>query len=111
MAFLRGSYRVSVFVGDLTDKGRRLVNSRQVTLDDNIDIPLAWTPDSREVIFSSKRVATRLIYKQALDRTVCRSSYSSAPNMDFYIARLSPDKAWLILEGGPSGSRNGASIE
>ena len=104
LAFLRGSYRVAVFVGDLADNGRRLLNPRQLTLDDNVNIPMAWTPDSREVIFSSKRAATRLIYKQALEPGSVPQLVTSAPGMDFYLARLTPDGAWLILEGQPSGT-------
>ena len=68
LAFLRSTHHASALVGDLDDNGTRLVNSRRLTIDDNINIPLAWTPDSREVIFSSQRAATRQIYRQALDQ-------------------------------------------
>src|SRR5207249_9342883 len=34
LAFLRGNDHASVFVGDLADKGSRLVNSRRLTLDE-----------------------------------------------------------------------------
>jgi Tol biopolymer transport system component len=104
LAFLRGTYRASVFVGDLASDGNRLVNSRQLTIDDNINIPLAWTPDSREVVFSSQRAATRLIYKQALDQGSTPQLVTWAPDMNFYVARLTPDGASLLLEGRPSGS-------
>jgi serine/threonine protein kinase/Tol biopolymer transport system component len=104
LAFLRGSYRVAVFVGDLADNGRRLLNAHPLTLDDNINIPMAWTPDSREVLFSSKRAAARLIYKQALEPGSAPQLVTSVPGMDFYLARVTPDGAWLILEGRPSGS-------
>jgi serine/threonine protein kinase/Tol biopolymer transport system component len=59
LVFLRGNDHSSVFVGDLAGKGSRLVNFRRLTLDDNYNIPSAWTPDSREVIFSSERATNR----------------------------------------------------
>jgi serine/threonine protein kinase/Tol biopolymer transport system component len=105
LAFLRGSYRVAVFVGDLADNGRRLLNPRQLTLDDNVNIPMTWTPDSREVFYSSKRAAARLIYKQALEPGSVPQLVTSAPGMDFYLARFTPDGAWLILEGRPSSTK------
>src|SRR4029077_9770457 len=68
LAFLRGNGHASVFVGDLNVSGNRLVDSRRLTLDDNYNLPSAWTPDSREVIFSSQRATNRLMYRQALDQ-------------------------------------------
>ena len=109
LAFLRSTHHASALVGDLGDNGTRLVNSRRLTIDDNINIPLAWTPDSREVIFSSQRAATRQIYRQALDQGSAPRPITSSPGTNFYMARLSPDGAWLIVEGEPSGlGQNGA---
>ena len=104
LAFLRSTHHASALVGDLDDNGTRLVNSRRLTIDDNINIPLAWTPDSREVIFSSQRAATRQIYRQALDQGSTPYLITSSPGLNFYMARLSPDGAWLVIEGEPSGS-------
>jgi len=104
LAFLRGTDHASVFVGDLAGKQSRLVNSRRLTLDDNYNIPQAWMPDSREVIFSSQRATNRLMYRQALDRGSAPQLITSAANTNFYGARLSPDGAWILLEGAPSGS-------
>ena len=65
--FLRGNEHAPVFVGDLTGNADRLANSRRLTLDDNYNLPSAWMPDSREVIFSSQRGTNRLMFRQALD--------------------------------------------
>ena len=104
LSFLRGAQHASVFVGDLASKEGRLVNSRRLTLDDNYNIPVAWTPDSREVIFSSQRTTNRVMYRQALDRDSAPQPLTSVPNTNFYLARLSPDGAWILLEGAPTGS-------
>jgi serine/threonine protein kinase/Tol biopolymer transport system component len=106
LAFLRRNDHVSVFVGDLTGQDLGLVNFRRLTLDDNYNIPLAWTPDSREVIFSSQRVANRLMYRQSLNPGSAPQPITPVADMNFYLARMSPDGSGIILEGAPNGSRN-----
>ena len=104
LAFLRGNDHASVFVGDLADKGSRLVNSRRLTLDDNYNLLLAWTPDSREVIYSSQRASNWLVFRQALDRDSTPQLVTPAGDTNFLVARLSPDGAWMLLEGRAIGS-------
>ena len=106
LAFLRRNDHASVFVGDLSDKESRLVNYRRLTLDDNYNILSAWTPDSREVIFSSQRASNRLMYRQALDSGSTPQLITPVVDMNFFVARLSPDGSWILLEGAPTGSRN-----
>jgi hypothetical protein len=78
--------------------------TRRLTLNDNYNIPLAWTPDSREVIFSSQRAGIQLMFRQALDQGSTPQSVTPAGDTNFYVARLSPDGAWILLEGQPRGS-------
>jgi serine/threonine protein kinase/Tol biopolymer transport system component len=104
LAFLRGNDHASVFVGDLADKGSRLVNSRRLTLDDNFNLLLAWTPDSREVIYSSQRASNWLIYRQPLNPGSAPQVITPAGDTNFLVARLSPDGAWILLEGREIGS-------
>jgi serine/threonine protein kinase/Tol biopolymer transport system component len=104
LAFLRSAHHASALVADLSGNGTRLLNPRRLTIDDNINIALAWTPDSREVIFSSQRAATRQIYRQSLDPSSAPRLMTPQPGTNFYMARLSPDGAWVLLEGEPAGS-------
>lgn len=99
LAFLRGNDHISVFVGDLADKGGRLVNSRRLTLDDNYNLLLAWTPDSREVIYSSQRASNWLIYRQPLNPGNAPQLITPSGDTNFLVARLSPDGASILLEG------------
>jgi Tol biopolymer transport system component len=103
LAFLRSTHHASALVGDLGENGTRLVNIRRLMIDDNINIPLAWTPDSREVIFSSQRAATRQIYRQALGHGSPSYPITSVPDLNYYMARLAPDGASLLIEGEPRG--------
>ncbi len=104
LEFLRGASHEAVFVGDLANNGTRAVNVRRLTMDDYSNLPLAWTPDSRQVIFSSKRTEFRQIYRQALDGNTPPQIVTSAPGMGFYLARVTPDGAGLIVEGIPRSS-------
>ena len=104
LAFLRGNDHASVFVGDLADKGSRLVNSRRLTLDDNYNLLLAWTPDSREVIYSSQRASNWLIYRQPLNPGSAPQLITPSGDTNFLVARLSPDGDWILLEGRAIGS-------
>ena len=104
LAFLRSTHHASALVGELAGSGTHLLNSRRLTIDDNINIALAWTPDSRQVIFSSQRAATRQIYRQALDPGSSPQPMTSSPGMNFFLARLSPDGGWVIVEGESIGS-------
>jgi len=104
LAFLRGNDHASVFVGDLADKGSRLVNSRRLTPDDNYNLLMAWTPDSREVIYSSQRASNWLIYRQPLNPSSAPQLITPAGDKNFLVARLSPDGDSILLEGQAIGS-------
>jgi hypothetical protein len=105
LAFLRGNSHASVFVGDLAGKESRLVNTRRLTLDDNYNLPSAWTPDSREVLFSSERPLNRVMYRQAIDPGSAAQLVTPSVNTNFYLAGLSPDRTGILLEGEPLDSR------
>jgi serine/threonine protein kinase len=105
LAFLRSNSHASVFVGDFVGKESRLVNTRRLTLDDNYNLPSAWTPDSREVLFSSERTSNRVMYRQAIDLGSGAQIVTPSVNTNFYLAGLSPDRTGILLEGEPLDSR------
>ncbi len=99
LVFLRGNNHASVFVGDLAGNGSRLANARRLTLDDNFNLPSAWTPDSREVLFSSERPSNRVMYRQAIDPGSAAQVVTPSVNTNFYLAGLTPDRTGILLEG------------
>ena len=105
LAFLRGNSHASVFVGNLAGNETGLENSRRLTLDDNYNLPSAWTPDSREVLFSSERTSNRMMYRQAIDPGSTAQLVTPSVNTNFYLAGLSPDRTGILLEGEPLDSR------
>ncbi len=103
LSFLRSTRHGSVLVGDVAKNENRLANPRRLTMDDHFNLPLAWTADSRQVIFSSRRTQVLQIYKQALDGSPPQM-ITHAPTMDFGNARLAPDGASLVVLGQQRGS-------
>ncbi len=99
LVFVRGTDHASVFVGDLADKENRLVNSRLLTLDDYYNLPMTWTPDSNEVIYSSQRASNWMMFRQPLDLGSAAQPITPAGDTNFVLARLSPDGTWVLLEG------------
>ena len=103
LAFLRGGYHISLYVAELSSDGTRTVNTQPFNADENVNIPLAWTPDSNQVIFSSKRADHRLIYRRNFDQKTPAQLLTNYPGMDVYLARPTPDGTAMIVEGRPSG--------
>jgi hypothetical protein len=107
LAFLRGTYNQPMFVADLANNGGQLLNTRRLTADEYVNMPVSWTADSREVIFTSSRKGTLGIYKQAIDESNPQI-VSALPGMDVVVARLSPDNRWIVFNASLRGLRTEA---
>ncbi len=95
LVFNRISAQNDVYVGDLEHGGARLKASpRRLTLDERNDMPTAWTPDSKTVLFHSDRGGNWHIYKQALDQDSAEP-FAVTPQVDT-VARTSADNAWIV---------------
>jgi serine/threonine protein kinase/Tol biopolymer transport system component len=110
LAFRRTMEHLSVFTGDVASNGSYFVSGEKLVTDDNLDIALAWTPDSREVFFSSQKQANRLIYKQGLEAGSVPQLITAGSGVNFYLARVSPDGTSLVLEGEPDAARGKMAI-
>lgn len=108
LAIERGNRHAAVFVGDLADKGDRLLHARRLTIDDYWNVPFAWTSDSRSVIFGSIRLGYPRIYKQALDSGAPQAITSSYDFDDWAGLHLTPDGEWVLFAGVPPNSPPGS---
>jgi serine/threonine protein kinase/Tol biopolymer transport system component len=99
LSFLKSTRHGSVYVGDLANNGNAVVNPRRLTTDDHSNVPLAWTPDSRQVIFASRRTQILQVYKQALDGAGSLQLITHSTDINFYNVRLLPDGTSLLLFG------------
>jgi Tol biopolymer transport system component len=101
IAYIKGVPEPDVYVARIERSGL-LEEPRRITLDDHIDIPTDWTPDSKEVIFVSDRTGTADIYKQGIDQTVPDLLVSGAAQS--MAPRLSPDGSQILYLLHPSWS-------
>ena len=103
LAFLKGNPQSDVYVGELEAKGTRLKPPRRLTMDEHQDIPSAWTPDSKAVLFVSDRTGSFNFFKQALDEdsaeplTSGREVYSgTTAYWNREAPHFSPNGEWIL---------------
>jgi Tol biopolymer transport system component len=65
-----------------------------LTLDEHVDMPYAWMPDSKALLFVSNRNGRGGIFKQPLDEALAEPVVV-APE-DIYLARVSSDGSWIL---------------
>jgi Tol biopolymer transport system component len=100
LVFLQGDWLPSVYLGAWASDGTNLVANRRLTLDENENIPTAWTPDSKAVLFSSDRNGRREIFKQAIDQDLPESLASSSSE-DLSHPTLTPDGSEILYISTP----------
>jgi Tol biopolymer transport system component len=71
----------------------------RLTLDERRDLPFAWTPDSKSVIFSSDRDGVYHIFKQRIDQTVPELLVGGKE--EAMGPRLAPDNATVLYVTWP----------
>jgi Tol biopolymer transport system component/DNA-binding winged helix-turn-helix (wHTH) protein len=106
IVYVKGIPQPDVYVARL--EGRNLLEPQRLTLDDRQDLPFEWTPDGKEVIFTSDRTGIFSIYKQGLDQTVPEVLVRASDSL--VEPRLSPDGTQLLYLLYPrSGNPNSSS--
>jgi Tol biopolymer transport system component len=99
LIFLRGNWLPSVYLGTLAADGTQLLTTRRLTLDENENIPVSWTPDSKAVLFSSDRNGAREIFKQAIDEPLAQNLVSGADHLSQ--PRVTPDGSEIVYVSTP----------
>jgi DNA-binding winged helix-turn-helix (wHTH) protein/Tol biopolymer transport system component len=95
LVFCRINAQADVYIGDL-EAGQSVLKlpPRRLTWDERNDWPMAWTPDSKTVLFDSDRSGNWHTYRQALDQDLAEPVVAS-PRVDF-VPQMSPDGAWML---------------
>ncbi len=99
LTFLRENTVSSVYIGALARDGTHLVGNRRLTLDENQNLPFAWTPDSKAVLFSSNRNGTSELFKQSTDQPLAESMMTSAEEL--LQPRVTPDGSEILYISTP----------
>jgi len=96
----------SVYVAELRAGGTRITTPARLTLDDGWNNALAWTADSKSVLFFSDRDGTEGLFKQTLGQNTAERITNSKEDGYVLDACVSPDGSWVfyrsIPEGGPA---------
>jgi dipeptidyl aminopeptidase/acylaminoacyl peptidase len=94
VCMLRTSFQSHIFVGQFKSAEAKLENVRPLNMDQQADMPFAWTPDSKAVIFLSDRNGQNGLFKQYLDKEAPETLVSTGEAQ--VGARVSSDGSWLL---------------
>jgi DNA-binding winged helix-turn-helix (wHTH) protein/Tol biopolymer transport system component len=106
LVFLRGNRSPSVYVGTLSADGTQLVSHKRLTLDETMNLPFSWTPDSKAVFFNSTRSGTPVIFKQAIDGPLAEVLVKSTDQVSQ--PRVTPDGSEVVYISTPRSGGAGA---
>ncbi len=106
LTFLKGDWLPTVFAGEFSSDGTHLLGQKRLTLDENENVPTAWTPDSKAVLFSSDRNGTREIFKQAIDQALPERLAGSSDDLSDPV--VSPDGSEILYISTPKGQHSGS---
>jgi eukaryotic-like serine/threonine-protein kinase len=107
LAFRKVNAQATVEIAYLESSGARIGNPVQLTPSEDWNDPVAWTPDSKAVIFRSHRGGSVGIYKQLLTEDKVEPLVTGLPGVGFRPG-VTPDGEWLLYAYHPyANSGNG----
>ena len=92
--FLNGRSQSDVYLGELTNGGAELKTPQRVTLDDRVDWPGGWSPDSKTMFLYSDRNGDFDIYKQGVSERNADPVVTGAEEK--WAPQISPDGKWVL---------------
>jgi serine/threonine protein kinase len=107
LALLKSAYQEHVYVGELAAGGTHINPPRRLTNDEAFDMLLAWTADSRAVLFLLDRNGAQGIFKQGISQETPEPVFTG--RQDISDLRLSPDGAWILFVESPTTQADPAS--
>ena len=100
LSFLKTTTRASVAVGELEAGGKRLQTPRPLSREEYFVWPVAWTPDSKSVVFYSDRDGQWNYFKQDLNQDT-PEPLVVGPEWKWY-GHFSPDGRWFLYVAWPT---------
>ncbi len=101
LLYLRRAGAPEVYVADIKPNGG-IATPHRLSQDERRNIPFAWTPDSKSVIFTSDRDGAFHIFKQSVDQPMPDLILGGDKNVQG--ARLNPDGSEILYLLNPSPS-------
>jgi Tol biopolymer transport system component/DNA-binding winged helix-turn-helix (wHTH) protein len=108
LSVMKFDWEPDVYIAKLEAHGTRLSPPQRLTLDDRMDFPYSWTPDSKSVFFASDRDGTFHVFKQAVDSAIAELVVGGDKPLTG--PRLSPDGAMLIYLVTPKPEDSGTNV-
>jgi eukaryotic-like serine/threonine-protein kinase len=99
LVLLKYTFQAQVYLGELGGGGTRMNPARRLTNDEASDEPVAWTPDSKAVLFQSNRNGTWAIFKQGISQDTAEPVVAGPQGA--VDPRLSPDGTWVLYQESP----------
>jgi eukaryotic-like serine/threonine-protein kinase len=96
LAVLKGTHHAQVYLGELAEGGTRIKPPRRLTNDESNDWPLAWTADSKAILFGSDRNGSWGIFKQGMGQDTAELLVIEPQNVGLGPRRLSADGAFVL---------------
>jgi Tol biopolymer transport system component/DNA-binding winged helix-turn-helix (wHTH) protein len=94
LAYVKQSWQPDVYVARVEANGSKLQKPRILTLDERQDLPWAWTPDSKQVIFGSDRDGAFHLFRQAPEKTTPELMVGGKE--ESMVPRLTPDGKQIV---------------
>jgi DNA-binding winged helix-turn-helix (wHTH) protein/Tol biopolymer transport system component len=92
----RGNTQSQVFVSEFDKGTHRLTTPRRLTTDQNENIPAAWMPDSKSVLFLSDRDGPLKLFRQEIDQTTAEVMVEGQ-RLNLALPRLSADGSQILF--------------
>jgi serine/threonine protein kinase/Tol biopolymer transport system component len=100
LVMLKQTSQGQVYLGELTAGGTHMNPPRRLTNDEATDFPVAWTADSKAVLFVSDRGGGWGIFKQGIGQDTAEPVVTG-PQHNPGTPSLSPDGAWILYSERP----------
>jgi Tol biopolymer transport system component len=94
LVFLNGIAQSDVYLGELAAGSAELKSPQRLTLDDRVDWPSGWSPDSKTIYFYSDKSGTFDLYKQGVAERNATTVVSGPEEK--WAPQLSPDGKWIL---------------
>jgi Tol biopolymer transport system component/DNA-binding winged helix-turn-helix (wHTH) protein len=99
LIFRSDNWSPNVYIGKLASDGKHVLAHKRLTLDECLNLPFSWTPDSKAVLFISDRNGSAEIFKQASEEHLAESVMASKEQLS--IPRITPDGSEILYISTP----------
>ena len=96
VAFIKHASHGTTYIADLDATGTRIIKSRHFTLEESETNPMAWTVDSKAIVFYSSRDGPEHAFRQKLNEDTPELITPGVDKFIFYDGAATPDGKWFV---------------